>query len=269
MDNQLVEKFWDENVAEYVDALRKQRDLYRNLILAPAFYSMLGPVKGLHILDVACGEGDTSRQLAINGSKVVGIDLSSEMIKAAQEEEKQDPKGIQYLISSACNLSKIKDESFDGAVSTMAMMDIPNYHGALSEVYRVLQNGGFWQFSIHHPCTYMRKRKWVRDNKGQKEKLSIGGYFPVQENQSKDIVEEWHFAGIPDEEKPNRRPMKVPTFFRTLSEYINPLIEIGFSIEAIQEPYADSETVKDHPRFKMTRQVPHFLIVRCRKEKQV
>ena len=52
-----------------------------------SFFSVLGAVKGLNILDLACGEGRTARMLLAAGAKsVLGADVSHEMVKRAKEQ---------------------------------------------------------------------------------------------------------------------------------------------------------------------------------------
>ena len=55
------------------------------------FFQVLGSVVGLDVLDVAAGEGRLSRMLvARRARKVIGTDISAEMIRRARE---LDPDG--------------------------------------------------------------------------------------------------------------------------------------------------------------------------------
>jgi len=49
-----------------------------------ALLGLLGPVAGLHVLDVACGHGRITRELARRGAGVVGIDISGNLISKAR-----------------------------------------------------------------------------------------------------------------------------------------------------------------------------------------
>jgi len=78
----------------------KARVLYR--IVDYSLKKAIGDISGKDVLDLACGEGYTSRQFKSYGAnKVVGVDISSEMIKLAQAQETRRPLGIKYLCSSA------------------------------------------------------------------------------------------------------------------------------------------------------------------------
>ena len=49
-----------------------------------ATLALLGDVTGMRLLDLACGQGRVSRELARRGARVVGIDLSSALLEEAR-----------------------------------------------------------------------------------------------------------------------------------------------------------------------------------------
>ena len=69
-----------------------------------------------NILDVGCGTGLPSRQLAGRGALVTGTDISPEMIRAAKENSQEN---ISYLVASTQALP-FPDESFDIVTSFSA-----------------------------------------------------------------------------------------------------------------------------------------------------
>ena len=58
---------------------------------------------------------------------------------------------------------------------------------------------------------------------------------------------------------------KIPVFTRTLSKWLNLLIDTGFTLEQFAEPKADDDTIKKFPNLADTQVVAWFLIIRCRK----
>lgn len=85
---------------------------FRSYVEGYTFFKMLGPLEGLTVLDLACGEGHYSRLIRQRGAaRVVGVDLSSEMIALAEAEERRAPLGIEYRCSAAEDLGTIG--SFD------------------------------------------------------------------------------------------------------------------------------------------------------------
>jgi len=77
----------------------------------PEWYSLrlrLGDLTGLSILDLACGDGMCSRRLKQWGAgRVVGVDISAQMIRLAQQQEHGQPLGIEYRVTDAAVLGKI------------------------------------------------------------------------------------------------------------------------------------------------------------------
>lgn len=74
------------------------------------------------VLDVACGTGSLSIAISEQAAEVKGIDLSEEMIAIANDAA--NSKGItnvEFLNSDASDLSIYKNDSFDVAVTSMAI----------------------------------------------------------------------------------------------------------------------------------------------------
>jgi ubiquinone/menaquinone biosynthesis C-methylase UbiE len=68
------------------------------------------------------------------------------------EEEERHPLGVKYFVADAANMNMLESESFDIAFCYMAMMDIQDYEGAISEASRVLKTGGRFVVLMEHPC---------------------------------------------------------------------------------------------------------------------
>src|SRR6266487_3324117 len=69
--------------------------------VALALLSLSGDVAGEQILDLACGHGRITRQLAGRGASVTGIDISAALIAKAIDAERCQPGGIRYLQADA------------------------------------------------------------------------------------------------------------------------------------------------------------------------
>ena len=82
-------KEWDEAAESCVDFVRQGKDYFRDELNNPGMFYLIGNVKGLLILDIACGEGYNTRLLASKGAKVIGIDSSKKMIETAILQEKK------------------------------------------------------------------------------------------------------------------------------------------------------------------------------------
>lgn len=121
----------------------------------PSVLALCEPIQGVTVLDLGCGEGYCSRELRRRGAKkVCGIDLSEGMIEAAQQQEIQEPLGIEYRVGCATNLSQFPPGAFDLvlAVFLFNYLSIDQMQQCMTEVVRVLRPGGQFVFSVPHPA---------------------------------------------------------------------------------------------------------------------
>ncbi|TDG12595.1 class I SAM-dependent methyltransferase [Seongchinamella unica] len=98
----------------------------------------------MHILDVGCGIGGSTRRLAHDtGCRVTGIDLSDEYIDTAERLTRllnmQDK--VQFQACSALELP-FADNFFDGVWSLQMNMNVEDKQSWLAETCRVLKPGG-------------------------------------------------------------------------------------------------------------------------------
>ncbi|MFX0002346.1 MAG: class I SAM-dependent methyltransferase [Candidatus Hodarchaeota archaeon] len=260
MDDKEVGKYWDKNAENWVKLSRMGYDRCRDLINSPAFFKMLPDISKLYGLDIGCGEGYNTRIAAKKGAKMDAIDISKTFIKYAKETEEQEPLGIKYQIANATKLPYPND-NFDFIMATMSIMDISDNEQAIAEAFRVLKSGGFFQFSISHPCFAISDTSWVRNEEGRRTGLIVRNYFKKLNGE----IEEWIFGAAPKDMTEKMRKFRIPRFNRTLSEWLNFLIKTGFILEEFCEPYVDDETLERFPEEYHSRIIPFFLIIRCRK----
>jgi ubiquinone/menaquinone biosynthesis C-methylase UbiE len=205
----------------------------------------VGDLSGRTVLDAGCGEGRNTRLLAATSTRMVGIDLSPKLIGHAREHEKREPLGIRYEVASFTSMPIFVDGSFDAVVSTMALMDGPDFEGAMRELFRVLKPGGDLFFSVIHPCFLPIGTGWLEDE--GRLKLSVWGYF-----HNKPYTEQWKFGQNPDAE--NTPPFTIAYFQRTLSEYVNGVLSAGFTLKRLHEPRPTEEACEKYPFLRRWRE---------------
>jgi ubiquinone/menaquinone biosynthesis C-methylase UbiE len=256
MDEREVARMWEENARLWTQLARAGHDVYRDRVNTPAFFAALPEVRGLRGLDIGCGEGHNTRLLTQRGARMTAVDIAEAFIRHARDAERHSPLGIDYQIANGSELP-FDDGTFDFAVAFMSLMDMPEPERAIREAYRVVKAGGFFQFSITHPCFQTPLWRWVTDDSGKRVGVVCGEYF----DQKPGRIVEWIFGSAPA----TLRKFKIPVFDRTLSEWLNALLDAGFHVERLAEPCADQKTAADCPAVADTRLVAYFLIVRCRK----
>lgn len=83
-------------------------------------------LKNKKILDVGCGAGLFSENLAKTGAAVTGIDAGKKTIEAAQEHARQQALSIDYIQSTAEPFSDEQPDSFDIIVCFELLEHVPD-----------------------------------------------------------------------------------------------------------------------------------------------
>jgi len=221
----------------------------------PAVEALMGAVAGQRICDLACGQGRVARHLVERGARVVGIDLSAKLLAIACRHEETDPRGIEYVHADAQNLDDQVLGLFDGVVCFLALMDIPDLAPTLQSVARILRPGGWFVFSILHPCFHTSQSGEMETPEGAVR--TIGRYF---------VEGYWRSDTRPGP------PGKIGAYHRTLSTYVNTLTDAGLQLVRLSEPGAASAIADSPSLSRLNRpvweEVPTILVVSCRKPKE-
>jgi ubiquinone/menaquinone biosynthesis C-methylase UbiE len=121
--------------------------------LNPESYTNSGVSKGT-VLQIGHGPGYTGLEWLkhTEGTKLIALDVSSEMIKIAKRNIKEYPgleKRVEYL---NCRVDKIdlKNNSVDGVFCNGETHEWPDPVKAFNEINRVLKPGGKYHISVHN-----------------------------------------------------------------------------------------------------------------------
>jgi ubiquinone/menaquinone biosynthesis C-methylase UbiE len=260
MNHRQVGRYWNENADAWTKLARAGYDVYRDHFNTPVFFEMLPDVSGLLGLDIGCGEGHNTRLLAGRGAHMTAIDIAHKFVAHAKNAESTKGPSINYVTASAVELP-FRDETFDFATAFMSFMDIPETGRVLAEAYRILKAGGFLQFSITHPCFDTPHRRNLRNDNGLTYAIEVGDYFRNEEGR----IAEWLFGAAPPEAREGLPNFKTPVFKRTLSQWLNLIVEAGFHLERIEEPRPSDETVRKCHHLQDAQVVAYFLHIRVRR----
>jgi len=255
-----VARLWEANAESWTRCVRAGYDVYRDKLNTPAFLAMLPDVRGLYGLDIGCGEGANTRKLARLGARMQAVDVAPTFIRHAKATESAAPLGILYEVADGMHLP-FAAGSFDFATAFMSLMDMPDHGLALKEAARVLRPGGFFQFSILHPCFAPPHRRVLRDARGNVLGIEVGRYFEPMNGS----VSEWTFSNLPLRERARVAPFRTPMFHRTLSSWVDLIRAAGLEIEKMGEPAATRQQAETDPIVADTCVAPLFLHVRLRK----
>jgi len=118
----------------------------------PFVLDSVSPVEGARVLDLGCGEGYVSRQLAAQApQRILAMDISSGMIDQARAAEEAAPLGIEYRVATATELEL--EEEFDLVIAVFLFnyLSCDEMATVLERVHRHLAPGGRFLFTVPHP----------------------------------------------------------------------------------------------------------------------
>lgn len=108
--------------------------------LGGAALALLAPQPGELILDVGCGDGVLTQQIAEAGARVIGLDASCEMVEAARS------RGIDAFVADAQALDlegqALRFGQFDAAFSNAALHWMLDPAAVAAGLFAVLRAGG-------------------------------------------------------------------------------------------------------------------------------
>ncbi|MBE0512766.1 class I SAM-dependent methyltransferase [Candidatus Bathyarchaeota archaeon] len=238
----MCKKEWNDAVESWVDFVRKGKDHYRDELNNPATFRLIGDVRDRLVLDLACGEGYNTRILVRKGAKVTGIDFSEKLIELAKREEAKEKLGICYYVLDATDLEEFSSNHFDVVAYFMSLQDIENYKRAISEVARVLRNGGRFVFSVSHPCF----ETIIVDGKRTSAAKRYFGIvkYPVQ----------WKMERLV-------KPFTTTSFHRTLTDYFDALYKSKLVVSRLVEPRPTRKGLLKHPPLREVLVRPQSIII--------
>jgi ubiquinone/menaquinone biosynthesis C-methylase UbiE len=214
----------------------------------PNLLRIIAPKKGLHVLEIGCGEGFFARALAREGASVTASDISPELIAVGKEKG----GGVTYAVSKAQDLSWVKPISQDVVLAVLTLQNMSDIDVVMREVKRVLKKGGRFVFVLNHPIIRVPQASaWGYDVTTKTQYRRLDGYLS-----GKKVTIDMHPG------KGGKRSLTY-SFHRSLQEYMKVLRGAGFAIVRLEEwishktsepgPKAQAENTsrKEFPLFMM------------------
>lgn len=250
-------------VAGWYDSMHAERrdDHYTGVII-PGVLRLLAPRPGDRLLDVACGQGAVSRELARAGAEVVGIDASEKLINLATRRAEQDPRDAatrqSYLVGDALNLDAlVEPASFDLASCVMALSNMDPIGPVMHGMANALTPGGRAVIVISHPSFRIPKHTaWGWDADAGRQYRRVDAYLSPERHE---------ITMNPGAVADGDRPVLTSTFHRPLSTYVEAASRAGLLIDAIEEwtsPRESTSGPRAEEENRSRREIPLFLAVR-------
>ena len=249
-------RIWNTNAEWWDDRIGDGND-FQIILIEPAVHRLLDAQRGEMILDVACGAGRFSRQLAERGARVVAVDHSERFIERSRRRTSPGA-GIDYRVVDATDgaaLAALGEGRFDKAVSNMALQDMPQIEPLMLALFRLLKPGGRFVFSIIHPAFQatesVRFAECYDDEAGRmahRTGMKISQYLTPRARKGEGIV------GQPEAQYYFHRPLRV---------LLGAAFEAGFVMNGVEEPAFPPEgAAPGRLRWDDMPEIPPVLVVR-------
>lgn len=257
---QQVQDIWNQNAAFWDQRGGDNGLIMQRTLIAPVTERLLDLKRDERVLDIACGNGAFARRLAQLGARVVACDLAEKFIERAKARTTENADRIDYRVIDATNATALRalgKQSFDAAVCTMAVMDMPEIEPMFCAVRQLLKPNARFVFSTVHPCF----------NSGQGMKKLI-----EEEDKDGEIVDVYAIK-ISNYATPKTykglgifgQPVPQYYFHRSLSDLLGACFRAGFVIDAMEEPTFDATATPNRPfGWENYHEIPPVLIARLR-----
>lgn len=237
-----IARQWNRVARLRAAQIQKGKDLSFTFILVPAIYKLSAQSDFTVVIDIGCGPGFLTKQLASKAQRLIGIDMSEEMIDLAKD-QCANVTNVEFLNSTIENFARnIKKPFFTLAIANMSLMTTLHLNDVLKSVACVLRPGGHLVFTITHP------RFWPFYH-GYASK----GWFNYKKEM---LIEDVFRISL---ESPRDGP-KTIHIHRPLEQYMVSLSKAGFVVDEICEPIPTKDIEAKYPE---PWKYPRFLGMRC------
>jgi ubiquinone/menaquinone biosynthesis C-methylase UbiE len=165
-----------------------------------ALVAKLGIKPGMDVLDLGCGDGTTALPAARLGAKVLGVDISSNLVAAANKRIKEEGlTNITVREGDASNLEGIPNDSFDLVESFFGAMFAPKPFDVAKEMVRVTRKGGRIAMGNWIPNDPTMVAQLLKISSAYTPPPPEGFVSPMLWGVESNIIERFGQAGIPPE----------------------------------------------------------------------
>lgn len=183
---------------------------------------LLPDFQGKQVLDLGCGYGWHCKYAADHrAAQVLGTDISQKMLEKAQAINAAPQ--IRYLHCAMENLD-LPPASFHVVLSSLAFHYVEDYPALVGNISRWLKEDGILVFSVEHPVfTAYGSQDWYYNEQGEILHFPVDRYYYQGQREAVFLGE------------------KVAKYHRTLTTYLETLLENGFALRHVVEPQPPQE----------------------------
>lgn len=245
------------SMAEAYELFNNSKDSYSYHIEWPCIKRLLPELEKKTIVDLGCGTGIFTFLLERFGpEKIIGIDLSEEMLKIAKVKAGMTASKAEFITYDAAKCMDVINSPADFIFSSTMSHYVENIEELFENVSGSLKKGGESIFSIIHPL--------------------YSAMYPVQHGDTFPADEDWTVRNLDNSIRSYIQPWLEynddyenhlsRSYHHTFSDYINAIIDSGLIVEKVCEPMAPKEWQTTQPdRYEAFLQTPVYMIIKMRK----
>lgn len=229
----------DSGFFEGYQAMRVAGSGLNEAVEQPALRALLPAVGGWDVIDLGCGDGALSRELAGEGAaSVLGVDPSARMLELAGA--RTSDARVRFERGFAEDL-QLPGGCVDLVVSSLALHYVADLPGLLVRVASWLRPTGVFLASMEHPVM-----------------TAAGG---------RSCEHGWVVAGYADEGVRHTRWYvdDVVKYHRTTATIVTAVLAAGLVVTGLVEPAPPAAAVDGRPDLLVHRQRPPLLLVRAQR----
>lgn len=208
---------------------------------------MLPDFRGKRVLDLGCGFGWHCIYAVEHGAMhVTGIDISQNMLEEAKI------RNASPLVEYKCMAIEDFDfqpNTYDIVISSLTFHYLESFINICHKINDCLNPGGAFVFSVEHPIfTAYGNQDWYYDQAGKRAHWPVDRYFNEGKRTAVFLGEE------------------VTKYHKTLTTYINSLLQTGFEIRELIEPEPDEIMLNAIPEMQDELRRPMMLLISAKKK---
>lgn len=221
-----VKSEWNSMAVAY-EVFNNSPDSYSYTIEWPCIQELLPDLRGKSVLDFGCGTGIFTFLLEkYYPAKIVGIDLSEEMLKIAIAKGEEKKSSAQFVSGDASKLASYFDETFDIVFSSTTTHYLSNLDELFENISRVLKVDGTCILSIIHPIysaiypiehgdKFPSDDEWTVRYLDKRKRAYVQPWIEYNDNFENQLSRSYHYI---------------------VSDYINAIMKAGLTIQEMREP---------------------------------
>lgn len=227
-DNLETRRVWNQNAAYWDEYMGEGNDFVEQLCW-PVMDRLLDLPPGKRVLDIACGNGLTSRRLAEKGYQVVAFDFSEELIARAVARTPPDMEQIEFHVLDATDKSALVNlggGKFEAAICNMALFDMAQIDPLFQALSILLKPGSGFIFSVVHPCFNNPTTQMVAELEDKDGELVTIYSVKIRRYLTPSVD---HVRALRGQPEPQLE------FHRSLQDLLKPAFNAGFVLDVLEE----------------------------------